>query len=130
MSFGEKRIPCICPNSIPGPSNPQPGLFPTGYYGLIKMNNASCIKVQIGITAVNTLECDLVTVRKWSGKTRKAHVRISITARRVRCFLEKKYVLHIPSVVFVALGIQHVMGMRRILLSCPTVLYFSTLSHK
>ena len=39
-------------------------------------------------------------------------------------------VLHIPFVVFVALGIQQVMRMRRILLSYPTVKYFSTLSHK
>jgi len=35
--------------------------------------------------------------------------------------------------MFVALGIQHAMRKRRIILSsvaCPDVLYFSTLSHK
>jgi hypothetical protein len=63
-------------------------------------------------------------------KTRKANVRINITPRRVGCVLEKKLVLRVPSVVCVALGIQHVTRIGYVLLSCPNVPYFSTLSHK
>jgi len=32
--------------------------------------------------------------------------------------------------VFLALGIQHAMGVRRVMLPCPAVPHYSTLSHK
>ena len=59
----------------------------------------------------------------------------NITLRGVRVTIvavEKAINVTYSECLFVALGIQHAMSMRRILLSvtCPAVQYFSILSHK
>jgi hypothetical protein len=103
--------------------------FPTGYYGVIKINNASCIKGQIGRTSIKYTGVWPSKFAKVVGKNKRGQCTCQHNTEARSLCLKKKYVLHILSVVFVALGIQHVMRMRRILLSCQTVPYFPTLSH-